>query len=1077
MKRILFLFVFATLSTYAQTKLMHQPAIGTDKIAFIYAEDLWVANLDGSNPTRLTIDEGIESSPVFSPDGKQIAFNAEYDGNRDVFVVSAMGGTPKRLTWHPYTDRVTDFTPDGKNVMFMSQRNVHTNRLAKLYTVPVTGGQVEELSIPYGFDASYSEDGKFLAYTPVSEAFNMWKNYRGGRVSKIWIYNVGNHKIEEIPHVSGGNNDSNPEWMNGKVYFKSDRAGEFNLYSYDVQSKSIKKLTSYTDYHVANLSAANGKVIFEQAGTLHLLDAATEKIRPININIKTDLLELRSRYVSGRNYTRSISISPSGSRAVVDFRGEIITVPAKKGDAKNLTNTSGVHEKYPGWSPNGKYIAYFSDASGEYALHIENTQSNVVNKIALGGTGFYASIHWSPNSEKITFVDNGRNFYLMDVASKKITKIDQDDKFFPGDSRDLFGSWSSDSKWISYSKITNSMFEQAYVYSISENKSYAVSDGLANVSNPVFDPSGKYLYMFASTDAGPLVHWFDLSNQDMSASVSIHAVTLQSSVASPLMKESDEEKVAPESSTVAKTNNKKKKSVTTTKSTVKPELKIDWKGLERRIINLPIRSGNYSDLSVPSEGEIYYTSHMDSGSKIKKFSFKDRKEKEIMPADFFIIAAGGKKMLYASRGNWGITDLGAKPKDPPLNLGAISVKINPKEEWKNIFNEVWRVNRDYFYDPNMHGADWPAMKKKYEPFLANVTCKNDLYRVMQWMCSEIAVGHHRFDSSGDQMNNPKRVSGGLLGADYAIKNNRYQIKKIYGGLNWTLNVRSPLTEPGVNVNEGDYIIAVNGKNVTANENLYQFFENTAGKIVNLKVSSKADGSNAKNIKVTPISNENAIRNRAWVEGNIKKVDEATNGQVAYVYVPNTTTAGHQHFKRYFFPQAHKKAIIVDERYNGGGSLADYYIDILKRPLNAHWKFRYGNDLKSPSASIQGPKVLIVNETSSSGGDYFPYLFRQAKLGTIVGKRTWGGLVGVLGYPELIDGGIVTSPNIAFYNDKGYRIENEGVAPDIDVEQLPELVVKGHDPQLEKAIEIALKGLKANPPKEMKAPPFPIRARK
>jgi len=1077
MKRILLLLAFVTSATYAQTKLMHQPAIGKDKIAFIYAEDLWTSNLDGTNPTRLTVDEGIESSPVFSPDGKWIAFNAEYDGNRDVFVVSASGGTPKRLTWHPYTDWVKDFTPDGKSILFMSQRSSHTNRIAKLFTVPVNGGQVNELPIPCAFDASYSPDGNHIAYTPNSEAFNMWKNYRGGRLSKIWFYNVSNHKIQEIPHIKGGNNDSNPEWMNGKVYFKSDRDGEFNLFSYDVSSKAIKKLTDYSDYHVASLSAAHGKVVFEQAGSLHLLDASSGKISDININIKTDLLELRPRYVSGENYARSISISPSGARTVVDFRGDIVTVPAKKGDPNNLTNTSGVHEKSPEWSPNGKYIAYFSDASGEYAIHIKDVQNNSVNKIPLNGTGFYAKMYWSPNNKKIAFVDNGRNFYVLDVASKKITKIAQDDNYFPGEIRDMFGSWSHDSKWISYTKITNSMFEQAYLYSLNENKSHSVSDGLANVSNPVFDPSGKYLYMFASTDAGPLVHWFDQSNLDMNSSVSIHAIMLQKGVASPLTKESDEEKIVAEKPAVVKSNSKKKKPEAAKKPSGKPDLKIDWEDFERRIINLPIRAGSYSTLRVPSEGEIYFVAYSDSGPKIKKYSFKDREEKEVMTANYFELSPDGKKMVYSKNGKWGITNVGSKPKDPPMNLNGISVKINPKEEWRNMFNEVWRVNRDYFYDPNMHGADWPAMKKKYEPFLADVTCKNDLYRVMQWMCSELAVGHHRFDSSGDRMNNPKRVSGGLLGADYVIKNNRYQIKKIYGGLNWTLNVRSPLTEPGVDVKEGDYIISVNGNNVSANDNLHSFFENTAGKIVNLRVSTKADGSSARSVKVTPISNESAIRNRAWVEGNIKKVDEATNGQVAYVYVPNTTTAGHQYFKRYFFPQAHKKAIIVDERYNGGGSLADYYIDILKRPLNAHWKFRYGNDLKSPSASIQGPKVLIVNETSSSGGDYFPYLFRQAKLGTIVGKRTWGGLVGVLGYPELIDGGIVTSPNVAFYNENGYRIENEGVAPDIDVEQLPELVAKGHDPQLEKAIEIALKGLKENPPKEMKAPAFPIRARK
>jgi tricorn protease len=433
-------------------------------------------------------------------------------------------------------------------------------------------------------------------------------------------------------------------------------------------------------------------------------------------------------------------------------------------------------------------------------------------------------------------------------------------------------------------------------------------------------------------------------------------------------------------------------------------------------------------------------------------------------------------MFYYSDGSWYVSDLGKKSEDAALDLASISVKIDPKQEWNNIFEEAWRVNRDYFYDPGMHGVDWNAMKVKYGPLIAQASCKDDLYRVMQWMFSELAVGHHRFNSDGDQLNEPKEISGGLLGADYKMVNNRYQITKIYGGLNWTPDLRSPLTEPGVDISEGDYIISVNGKNVSGADNLYRFFENTANTLIDLTISKTADGSNAKKVIVTPLETEWAIRNRDWVEGNMKKVHEASNGDVAYVYVPNTSVAGFEYFKRYFYPQANKKAIIIDERYNGGGSLADYYIDILKRPEQAYWNFRYGQDLKSPSASIQGPKVMITDETAGSGGDYLPWMFRKFKLGTIVGKRTWGGLVGVLGYPEFIDGGIVSAPNLAFYTKDGYRVENEGVAPDIEVEQLPELVIQGKDPQLDRALEIVLKQLKKNPPKQIERPPYPIKTK-
>lgn len=1059
------------------TLLLSQPTISDNHIAFIYAEDLWIANIDGTNPRRLTIDEGVESNPIFSPDGTTIAFNAQYDGNIDVFVVSVSGGVPKRLTWHPYRDGVCDFSPDGKKVLFLSQRNTHTNRNAQLFEVSIDGGAIIQLNIPTAFSASYSDDGSHIAYNPLYEAFNQWKHYRGGMTSRIWIFNTNTHKVEEIAKPSGGSNDANPQWMGDYIYFRSDRGGEFNLYSYSISSKEIKQLTNFSDFPVLDLSANSGQVIFEQAGQLHLYKMSSGTSEIVNINIKTDLLELRPRYVSGENYVRSGSVSPSGARAVVDFRGEIVTVPAKNGDPKNITNSPGVHEKFPEWSPDGKSIAYFSDASGEYALHIQSTVDNKVNMIPLTGTGFYANIHWSPDSKKISFIDNGRNLYVVDISFKKITKIASDESYLPGPFRDLFGDWSHDSKWIAYTIITETNFEKAFLFSLDFNKSYTLSDGLSNVSEPVFDPSGKYLYMLASTDAGPVVNWFDQSSIDMKMTNAIYLVTLQKEVISPFAKENDEEKIELEKSEDnlnSKGKDKKKNKDKGNDKAKVVDLKIDWSGIENRIVSMPIKSGLYRSLSVVTEGELFYlaTSADGATTSLHKYDFKKRKDENLMPADDFMIADGGKKMLYRNKNSWKISDLGVKSEDGPLNFGAIKIKINPREEWKNIYEEAWRVNRDYFYDPGMHGVDWKAMKEKYKVFLPHVTNRGDLYVMMQWMFSELGVGHHRFGSRGDHLNNPDRITGGLLGADYVVNNNRYQIKKIYGGLNWTPNLRSPLTEPGVNVAEGDYLIAVNGQDVSANDNLYSFFENTANKIITITVGKNHDGSDARTVKVVPVARESALRNRDWVEGNIKKVDKATNGQVAYVYVPNTANAGHEYFKRYFFPQATKKAIIIDERYNGGGYLADYYIDILKRPEQAYWNFRYGKDLKSPSASIQGPKVMITDETAGSGGDYLPWMFRKFKLGTIVGKRTWGGLVGVLGYPEFIDGGVVTAPNVAFYSENGFRVENEGVAPDIEVEQWPELVIKGHDPQLEKAIEIALKGLEENPPKKMVRPAYP-----
>ncbi|MCY2685735.1 S41 family peptidase [Salinimicrobium sp. TH3] len=1067
--------------TYAQinindTRLLSQPAMSDSQIAFIYAEDLWVADKNGSNPRRLTVDEGVERNPVFSPDGKTIAFSAEYDGNLDVYVVPAEGGVPKRLTWHPYPDIVRDFTPDGNMVLFTSQRDVFTNRYSSLFNVNIETGNVEPLKIPHANWADYNEDGSKIAYTPLGDRFEQWKHYRGGTTTRIWIYDPETYEVAEVPKPAGGSNDTKPQWLNGKLYFRSDRDGEFNIYSYDPASKAVSRHTNFKDFPVIDLAASRDGIIFEQAGYIHRLDPNSGETNKITVGIATDLLELRPRFVSGDQYVRSVSVSPSAARVVMDYRGDIITVPAEKGDPMNITSTAGVHEKTPVWSPDGKTIAYFSDESGEYALHFYDQSENVVTKkVELNGAGFYANPHWSPDSKKIAFVDNSRSLYVYNREKDRIEKIASDVLYTPGVFRELFGDWSHDSNWITYTIITNTNFEQAFVYSLSENKSWPISDGYSNVTSPEFDPSGKYLYMLASTDAGPVVNWFDQSNQDMEMSSSMYLVTLQKDVVSPFFKENDVEVIEKQE----KEEEKKKKNKEEDKKAAIAPLKIDFENLEFRMVDIPIPSGAYDNLEAPAEGQLYYLKfpyHEQGPGSLRKYDLKEKKDTLIMPASNYEVAAKGEKILYRVNDKFGIADLGKKPAKPGLDLGSVQVKINPKAEWQNIFNEAWRVNRDYFYDPGMHGVDWDQMKEKYSQFLPHLTTRDDLYQVMEWMFSELGVGHHRFSSRGDKFEEPDDIKGGLLGADYEVANGRYRIKKIYGGLNWNPDMRSPLTEPGVNIKEGDYILKVNGEEVTSNDNLFRFFENTAGKLVNLTVSSSPSLNNARTEKVTPIETEWALRNRDWIEGNIKKVDKATNGQVAYVYVPNTADQGHEYFKRYFFPQANKKALIIDERFNGGGQLADYYIDLLKRPHQANWSFRYGEDLKSPSASIQGPKVMLINETAGSGGDYLPWMFRKFDMGTIIGKRTWGGLVGVLGYPEFIDGGIVTAPNVAFYTEDGYRVENEGVAPDIEVEQTPKEVIAGNDPQLQKAIEVVMQQLKENPPKEVKRPPYPVKTK-
>ncbi|HDZ42069.1 MAG TPA: peptidase S41 [Bacteroidetes bacterium] len=1065
------------------TRLLSQPAVSQENIAFVYANDLWIANLDGTFPRRLTIDEGVESDPVFSPDGKHIAFSAQYDGNTDVFIVPIEGGVPKRLTWHPGADIVRGFTPDGSAVLFVSRREVHTNRYMQFFTVPVNGGFPTRLVIPNGWCASYSPNGTHMAYTPIPGRYAQWKNYRGGTVATIWIFSFEDHSVEKIPQPEERCNDTDPMWIGDRIYFRSDRNGEFNLYAYNTDTKDIEQLTYFSDFPIIKATHGNGRIIFEQAGYLHHYNLNTKSSEKITAGIATDLLELRPRYISGSQYIRSSGISPTGARVVFDFRGDIMTVPAEKGDPRNITLTPGTHEKYPAWSPDGKSIAYFSDASGEYMLHIKSQDgSGEAKTYKLNGAGFYAYPHWSPDSKNIACVDNSRSLYIINIESGEVKKIDSDEMYIPGVFRELFGSWSKDSKWLTYTRVLESHFRQVFIYSLEQEKSYPVSDGMSDASEPVFDAGGKYLFFFASTDAGPVVNWFDMSNADMSATSSIYLVTLQKDLVNPFAKESDEEKVEDEKISGAEPEGKPDRKGKNEDKQKADDMKIDLAGLQERIVALPVDAGNYTGLGVGEEGKVFYIMRpvtYGGESTLHMYDIKEKKDKEVMSLDNYEISADGKKMFYRKGRTYGISGTGSKPEPGKgiINTASLQVKIDPLAEWPHIFDEAWRINRDYFYDPGMHGADWAAMKEKYSQFLPDLSCRNDLNRVIQWMCSELSVGHHRLQGAGEQLGEPERVSGGLLGVDYEISNNRYRLKKIYGGLNWNPDLRSPMTEPGINAKVGDYILAVNGKDLTADQNIYSYFENTAGKIVELTIGPNPDYPGSREVKVVPVNNESALRNRDWVEGNLKKVNEATGGQVAYVYVPNTAGAGHEYFKRYFFPQAKKKAIIIDERFNGGGSIADYYIDILLRPYQSHWNFRYGKDLKTPSASIQGPKVMIIDETAGSGGDMLPWMFRKFKVGTLVGKRTWGGLVGVLGFPEFIDGASVTSPNLAIWTNEGFIVENVGVPPDIEVEQWPAEVIKGNDPQLEKAIEIALEELKKNPPVEPERPPYPVRVRK
>ncbi len=1075
------------------TRMLTQPAISKANIAFVYAGDLWVADLDGRNVRRLTSDQGLESNPAFSPNGTLLAFNAQYEGNIDVYTVPVTGGVPTRLTWHPGPDFVQSFTPNGEAVLFVSPRAASNNRHSQLYTVTGNGGFAEQLKVPYANRATFSPDGARLAYNPLSPAFNQWKHYRGGTHSQISLFKFSDNSVEKIPQPAERCNDADPLWMGDAIYFRSDRNGEFNILSFDLKTKGLKQLTQHADFPVVNASAGDGKIIYEQAGYLHVLDPKKAKSTRLTVGVAADLIELRPRYAKGARFVRSGSLSPTGARVALEFRGEVVTLPAEKGDERNLTNSPAVHERDPAWSPDGKQIAYFSDEGGEYGLHLRSQDGKgEVKKIKLSGAGFYDTPVWSPDSKKLSFVDNSWSLFWLDVASGTAKKIGSEHYYGPSRAKFIQHSWSPDSKWLAYTQSSKSLIQSVLIYSIEQHKSFPVTDGLSDVADPVFDVSGKYLYFFGSTDAGPVRQWFDMSNTDMRSTRSIYLAVLRKDLPSPVAKESDEEKgITKEDKKEDSKDKAEKDKEEKPKDAPKPEdFKIDFEGLNNRIVALQLPANNYSNLQVGGTGLLYYLEQQPGspgvapgepgGPKftLHKYDLNKRKD-EVALADVmdYELSADKKKIFYRFRENFFIVSATEKPEagKGKLNVDSIEVRIEPRAEWAQILDEAWRINRDYFYAPNMHGADWPAMKKKYEAFLPHLATRSDLNRVIQWMCSELAVGHSN-SGGGDFVAQPKSVPGGLLGADYEIANGRYRFKKVYGGLNWNPELRAPLTEPGVDVKADEYLLAVRGQDLRPPTSVYSFFENTSGKIVEITVGPNPDGSASRMVSVVPVASESALRNRDWVEANLRKVEAATGGRVAYVYVPNTTTLGHTYFKRYFFPQAHKEAIIVDERFNGGGQIADYYIDTLRRPLVSHWATRYGADFKTPNASIQGPKVMLIDETAGSGGDLLPWMFRKFKLGKLMGKRTWGGLVGILGFPVLMDGGLVSAPNLAFWTEDGWTVENEGVPPDIEVEQTPAEVIAGHDPQLERAIAVIMQELKANPSPVSKRPPYPVRVK-
>ena len=1078
--------------------LLRMPTVSKTQIVFNYGGDLWSVDRNGGDARRLTIGVGQETNPAFSPDGSMIAFTGEYDGNRDVYVIPATGGEPKRLTFHPGDDWVDGWTPDGKSVLFTSIRNSYYHAAPQLYEVAVAGGGFPtEVPLDTVASASFSPDGTHLAYVPHIQWQRAWKRYRGGQTTPIWIADVKDSSIVKVPRENS--NDKNPMWVGDTVYFLSDRNGPVSLFAYDTKTKQVSEVVKSDGLDFKSASAGPDAIVIEQFGALKLYDLNTRQLKTVNIRLAVDLQEVRPHFEKVKP-TRILNfgLSPSGVRAVMETWGEIFTVPTDKGDIRNLTHSPAVADRDPAWSPDGKWIAYFSDEPGEYELQIRSQDGQgTVRHISLGKPpSYFYKPRWSPDSKKIAYSDKRLNLWYVDLEKgAPPKKIDTD--YYEGAEFDQ--CWAPDSKWVAYTKQLPSHLHALFVYSLDQGKAYQVSDGMSDALYPQFDKGGKYLYFTASTDIGPAAVGFDMSSDARPITRSAYLVVLNKDLPSPLAPESDEEKSkdekkADKDQAADKTKAGDKAAAKDKDSEKKDEpvvVKIDPDGISQRILALPIPARNYVSLEAGKAGVLFMgeapqviTEDEERGGgpkqTIHKFDLSKRKvDKFLDDVNDFTISEEGNKLLFRKGEQWIVAGTEEPPKptgepkpgEGPLKLDAMEVYVDPRGMWSQEYNEVWRIERDFFYDPNHHGLDLDKVKAKYQPYMAGIASRDEFSYLLEEALGEMTVGH-MFVGGGDRPQ-VKKVKGGLLGADYRIENGRYRVARVYDGENWNPGLQAPLTQPGVNVKAGDYILEVNGRELHASDNIYSLFQETAGKQVLLKVGPTPDGKGAREVTVVPVESEENLRRFAWIEGNRRKVYEMTGGRVAYVYLPNTAGAGYSNFNRYFFAQVGKDAAIIDERFNEGGQLADYIVDYLNRPIRSRVVTREGADWSSPSGSIYGPKVMVTNEMSGSGGDALPWYFRKTGIGPLIGKRTWGGLVGIGGYPELIDGGEVTAPRFAIYGLEGqWEVENHGIAPDIEVEQDPALMRQGHDPQLERAVQVVMDLLQKHPLPNYARPEYP-----
>ncbi|HXI86414.1 MAG TPA: PDZ domain-containing protein, partial [Parvularculaceae bacterium] len=1066
-----------------QTLLLRDPAISKTHIAFIYAGDLWVADRDGSNPRRLTSSDAEETNPIFSPDGSKIAYSADFENNEDVYVIDVAGGQPKRLTWHPGADIAVDWTPDGAKIAFVSRRETNEGRSRQLFEVPITGGlpvkQMNARVYRGRFDAS---GGKF-AYMAFGPAYNGlyggssgWRGYRGGDSPSISIMDMAANKATEI---SGDRvNDLDPMWDGETLYFLSDRNADkvLNVYRYDAASGAVTQISHENTWDVRAADVADGTIIYESGGHLKTIDLASGAVSEVKVSIHPDLPQLRPQWKDASKTIEAFDISPSGKRVVITARGEIFTVPTDEGSTRNLTHTDGAREYTALWSPDGKTIAYIDAASEAQKLVIESQTGlgGAQQRFDLG-SDFNTLLNWGGDGKRIIYFNQKLELWSVEVANGKRTHISTDARRGNADA-----TTSPDGRWLAFAEVQPNFNRVIKLYDFTSGKTYPVTDEMADASAPAFSPDGKYLYFAASTNSGTTAEGLDMSTQDRPYRAGIYVAVLASDGVSPLKpKAGDEGEKDDSGDSEDKDKSGGKKGAAATR--------IDIDGLQDRIVALPVAEANYGNLAVAKNGDLYFVRNVQPGASVlppdekpggdnalMKFNFKDKSAEDAMSGVVAAaIGADGEHIIVQMADSSIQTGKIADSLDlDRLDTSGMRMFVDPRHEWGQIFDEAWRMEKDFFYDPKLRGLDWKAVYDRYKPLLKYVGRREDLSELLVEMIGEIESSHDR--TGGGDIFRGESAHAGLLGADLAFENGRTRIKKIYTGERWNPFVDAPLAKPGVGVKEGDYILAVNGRDIGPSDNIFEALQGASGKQTTLRVASSADGKGARDIVLEPVDDEDDMRLWSWIEANRRAVDKASGGKVGYVYMPNTAGAGFTYFNRMFFAQIDKDAMIIDERGNGGGQAANYIIDVLRRPYLAGWKDFAGMIYNTPGGAIYGPKLMMIDQDAGSGGDFMPYAFRQAGIGKLLGKRTWGGLIGIAANPSLIDGGFLTVPYFRFFDANGkWTVENEGVAPDIDVALDPVAVNSGRDTQLERAIAEVMAELKANPPSVPKvAPPEP-----